>query len=35
MLDINYIKDNVDVVKQGMINKGEKDHDIVDQVGKR
>lgn len=32
MLDINYIKDNVDVVKQGMINKGEKDHDIVDQV---
>jgi seryl-tRNA synthetase len=32
MLDINYIKDNVDVVKQGMINKGEKDHDIVGQV---
>ena len=32
MLDINYIKDNLDVVKQGMINKGEKDHDIVDQV---
>ncbi len=32
MLDINYIKDNVDVVKQGMINKGEKDHEIVDQV---
>lgn len=32
MLDINYIRDNVDVVKQGMINKGEKDHEIVDQV---
>ena len=32
MLDINYIKDNVDVVKQGIINKGEKDHEIVDQV---
>lgn len=35
MLDINYIKDNVDVVKQGMINKGEKDHEIVDQVVKK
>lgn len=32
MLDINYIKSNVDTVKQGMINKGEKNSEIVDQV---
>ena len=32
MLDINYIKSNVDVVKQGMINKGEKNSEVVDQV---
>ncbi|MGB0346352.1 MAG: serine--tRNA ligase, partial [Balneolaceae bacterium] len=32
MLDINYIRENVDVVKQGMINKGEKESEIVDHV---
>ncbi len=32
MLDINYIRENVDTVKQGMINKGEKESEIVDQV---
>lgn len=32
MLDINYIREHVDTVKQGMINKGEKDSGIVDQV---
>lgn len=32
MLDINYIREHVDAVKQGMINKGEKESAIVDQV---
>lgn len=32
MLDINYIRANVDLVKQGMINKGEKDTTPVDRV---
>jgi seryl-tRNA synthetase len=32
MLDINYIRGNVDLVKQGMLNKGEKDTSIVDLV---
>jgi seryl-tRNA synthetase len=32
MLDINYIRGNVDLVKQGMLNKGEKDTTIVETV---
>jgi seryl-tRNA synthetase len=32
MLDINYIRANVDLVKQGMVNKGEKDTTPVDRV---
>ena len=32
MLDITYIRDNKDLVKQGMINKGETDTSIVDKV---
>ena len=32
MLDINFIRANVDLVKTGMTNKGEKDTSIVDKV---
>lgn len=32
MLDINYIRTNVELVKAGMLNKGEKDTSIVDNV---
>lgn len=32
MLDINFIKENVELVKTGMINKGEKSSELVDQV---
>jgi seryl-tRNA synthetase len=32
MLDISFIRGNVDIVKQGMLNKGEKDIRIVDEV---
>jgi len=32
MLDITYIRDNKDLVKQGMLNKGEKDTSLVDKV---
>ena len=32
MLDINFIRDHREVVKQGMINKGEKTADAVDLV---
>lgn len=32
MLDINYIRENTEKVKQGMIDKGEKDSGIVDEV---
>ncbi|MCH8495030.1 MAG: serine--tRNA ligase [Balneolales bacterium] len=32
MLDINFIRANVDLLKTGMINKGEKDTNIVDKV---
>ena len=32
MLDINFIKSNAGIVKQGMINKGEKNSEVVDQV---
>jgi len=32
MLDITYIRDNKDLVKEGMINKGEIDTSVVDQV---
>lgn len=32
MLDINFIRENVETVKQGMINKGEKEPELVDQV---
>jgi len=32
MLDINYIRANTDLVKQGMLNKGEKDTLAVDRV---
>jgi len=32
MLDINYIREHKDLVKQGMINKGEKEAEIVDLV---
>lgn len=32
MLDINFIRENVETVKQGMIDKGEKEPEIVDQV---
>lgn len=32
MLDINYIRNHTDEVKKGMVNKGEKDADIVDRV---
>ncbi|MEX2463262.1 MAG: serine--tRNA ligase [Balneolaceae bacterium] len=32
MLDINFIRDNREIVKKGMINKGEKNADAVDAV---
>lgn len=32
MLDINFIRENAETVKQGMLNKGEKDSSLVDQV---
>ncbi len=32
MLDINYIRQNTDLVKTGMVNKGEKDTAVVDRV---
>ncbi len=32
MLDINYIREHVDAVKKGMINKGEKESELVDKV---
>jgi len=32
MLDINYIRENRELVKAGMINKGEKDCSVVDKV---
>lgn len=32
MLDINFIKENAETVKQGMLNKGEKDSALVDKV---
>lgn len=32
MLDINYIKEHTEAVKQGMLDKGEKDNSIVEQV---
>ena len=32
MLDINFIRDHSELVKQGMLNKGEKSTDIVDKV---
>lgn len=32
MLDIAFIRENVELVKQGMLNKGEKNTDLVDQV---
>ena len=32
MLDITYIKENTDAVKQGMMHKGEKDTSLVDQA---
>lgn len=32
MLDITYIRENRDTVKQGMLNKGEADTSVVDQV---
>jgi seryl-tRNA synthetase len=32
MLDITYIRENTDAVKQGMIHKGEKDTSLVDQA---
>lgn len=32
MLDINFIRENRELVKQGMTNKGEKDSSIVDKV---
>lgn len=32
MLDINFIRSNTDLVKQGMLNKGERDVTIVDEV---
>ncbi|WP_018126967.1 serine--tRNA ligase [Balneola vulgaris] len=32
MLDINFIKENKEIVKKGMIDKGEKDSSLVDQV---
>lgn len=32
MLDINYIRANTELVKQGMLNKGERDTSIVDSV---
>lgn len=32
MLDINFIRENTDLVKQGMVNKGEKEISLVDQV---
>ena len=32
MLDINYIRSNTDLVKQGMVHKGERDTTIVDAV---
>ncbi len=35
MLDINFIKKNVELVKTGMLNKGEKDASLVDQVLKK
>ncbi len=35
MLDINFIKKNVELVKTGMLNKGEKDSSLVDLVLKK
>ncbi|HCT52895.1 MAG TPA: serine--tRNA ligase, partial [Balneola sp.] len=32
MLDINFIKENKEKVKQGMLNKGEKTNSLVDEV---
>lgn len=32
MLDVNYIREHTDVVKQGMLNKGEKNSAVVDEV---
>lgn len=32
MLDINFIRENTDLVKEGMVNKGEKEVSLVDQV---
>ena len=32
MLDISFIRENTDLVKEGMINKGEKEVSLVDQV---
>lgn len=32
MLDINFIRENRELVKRGMVNKGEKDSSIVDKV---
>ncbi len=32
MLDINFIRSNTDLVKQGMLNKGERDVHLVDEV---
>ena len=32
MLDINFIRENNDLVKQGMLNKGEKEVSLVDEV---
>jgi len=32
MLDINFIRSNTDLVKQGMLNKGERDVSLVDEV---
>ncbi|MBR9919064.1 serine--tRNA ligase, partial [bacterium] len=32
MLDIQFIKENKEAVKQGMLNKGEKSNSLVDEV---
>ena len=32
MLDINFIRENRELVKTGMLNKGEKDVSVVDEV---
>jgi seryl-tRNA synthetase len=32
MLDINFIRENADIVKKGMLNKGEKELSLVDEV---